>query len=54
LILAGLDTLTAAIGVLSLLEPARRPQLRDNPKRIRVFIEEIVPPGAVGTGWRPG
>ncbi|OBF01043.1 cytochrome P450 [Mycobacterium sp. 852002-10029_SCH5224772] len=45
LILAGLDTVTAAIG-FSLLELARRPQLRtelrDNPKQIRVFIEEIV------------
>jgi cytochrome P450 len=45
LILAGLDTVTAAIG-FSLLELARRPELRtmlrDNPKQIRVFIEEIV------------
>ncbi|MBL7507899.1 cytochrome P450, partial [Escherichia coli] len=45
LILAGLDTVTAAVG-FSLLELARRPQLRamlrDNPKQIRVFIEEIV------------
>ena len=45
LILAGLDTVTAAIG-LSLFELARRPELRDalrdNPRRIRVFIEEIV------------
>lgn len=45
LILAGLDTVTAAIG-FSLLELARRPQLRrmlrDKPKQIRVFIEEIV------------
>ncbi len=45
LILAGLDTVTAAIG-FSLLELARRPelraQLRDNPRQIRVFIEEIV------------
>lgn len=45
LILAGLDTVTAAIG-FSLLELARRPALRsmlqDNPKQIRVFIEEIV------------
>jgi cytochrome P450 len=45
LILAGLDTVTAAIG-FSLLELARRPQLRvalrDNPKHIRVFVEEIV------------
>jgi cytochrome P450 len=45
LILAGLDTVTAAIG-FSLFELARRPQLRaelrDNPRKIRVFIEEIV------------
>jgi len=45
LILAGLDTVTAAIG-FSLFELARRPQLRaelrDNPKQSRVFIEEIV------------
>ena len=45
LILAGLDTVTAAIG-FSLLELARRPalreQLRDNQRQIRVFIEEIV------------
>ncbi len=45
LILAGLDTVTAAIG-FSLLELARRPQLRttlrDNPKLIRPFVEEIV------------
>ena len=45
LILAGLDTVTAAIG-FSLLELARRPQLRDalrdNPRQIRVFVEEIV------------
>lgn len=45
LILAGLDTVTAAVG-FSLLELARRPELRamlrDNPKQIRVFIEEIV------------
>jgi cytochrome P450 len=45
LILAGLDTVTAAIG-FSLFELARRPklraELRDNPKQIRVFIEEIV------------
>jgi cytochrome P450 len=45
LILAGLDTVSAAIG-FSLLELARRPQLRaqlrDNPRQIRVFIEEIV------------
>ncbi|MEE6178003.1 cytochrome P450 [Mycobacterium sp. 050134] len=45
LILAGLDTVTAAIG-FSLYELARRPQLRDklrdNPRQTRVFIEEIV------------
>jgi cytochrome P450 len=45
LILAGLDTVTAAIG-FSLLELARRPQLRSklrgNLREIRVFIEEIV------------
>jgi cytochrome P450 len=45
LILAGLDTVTAAIG-FSLLELARRPQLRarlrGNLREIRVFIEEIV------------
>ncbi|MEO8815726.1 MAG: cytochrome P450 [Mycobacterium sp.] len=45
LILAGLDTVTAAIG-FCLLELARRPQLRhllyENPKQIRVFVEEIV------------
>lgn len=45
LILAGLDTVTAAVG-FCLLELARRPQLRamlrDEPKQIRVFIEEIV------------
>jgi cytochrome P450 len=45
LILAGLDTVTAAIG-FSLFQLARRPQLRaelrDNPKQTRVFIEEIV------------
>jgi cytochrome P450 len=45
LILAGLDTVTAAIG-FSIFELARRPQLRDalraDPKQIRVFIEEIV------------
>jgi cytochrome P450 len=45
LILAGLDTVTSAIGSC-ILELARRPalreQLRDNPKQIRVFIEEIV------------
>jgi cytochrome P450 len=45
LILAGLDTVTAAIG-FSLFELARRPELRDalrdNPRQIRVFVEEIV------------
>ena len=45
LILAGLDTVTAAIG-FSLFELARSPQLRDSlrddPRQIRVFIEEIV------------
>jgi len=45
LILAGLDTVTAAIG-FALFELARRPELRDalrdNPKQIRVFVEEIV------------
>jgi cytochrome P450 len=45
LILAGLDTVTAAIG-FALLELARRPQLgaqlRGNPRQIRIFIEEIV------------
>jgi cytochrome P450 len=45
LILSGLDTVAAAIG-FSLFELARRPQLRrelrDNPRQIRVFIEEIV------------
>ena len=45
LILAGLDTVTAAIG-FSLFELARRPELRiklrDNPRHTRVFIEEIV------------
>ncbi len=45
LILAGLDTVTAAIG-FAVLELARRPQLctalRDNPRQIRVFVEEIV------------
>jgi cytochrome P450 len=45
LILAGLDTVTASIG-FSLFELARRPQLREalreNPRQIRVFIEEIV------------
>jgi cytochrome P450 len=45
LILAGLDTVTSAIGscILELARiPALREQLRDNPKQIRVFIEEIV------------
>ncbi|AKN17118.1 putative cytochrome P450 143 CYP143 [Mycobacterium haemophilum DSM 44634] len=45
LILAGLDTVTAAVG-FCLLELAHRPQLRtmlrDKPKQIRAFIEEIV------------
>lgn len=45
LILAGLDTVTAAIG-FSLFELARRPslraQLQNNPGHIRAFIEEIV------------
>ena len=45
LLLAGLDTVTAAIG-FSLFELARSPQLRTalrrNPRDIRVFIEEIV------------
>jgi len=45
LILAGLDTVTAAIG-FALLELARRPplraELRDDPRQIRVFIEEVV------------
>ncbi|MDP7701997.1 cytochrome P450 [Mycobacterium sp. TY815] len=45
LILAGLDTVTAAIG-FALLELARRPklraQLRDDLREIRVFIEEVV------------
>lgn len=45
LILAGLDTVTAAIG-FSLFQLARRPELRvalrDNPRQTRVFIEEIV------------
>jgi cytochrome P450 len=45
LILAGLDTVTAAIG-FALLELARRPllraQLRGNLRQIRVFIEEII------------
>ncbi|MEI7715733.1 MAG: cytochrome P450 [Mycobacterium sp.] len=45
LILAGLDTVAAAIG-FSLFELARRPDLRvalrGNPRQTRVFIEEIV------------
>jgi cytochrome P450 len=45
LILAGLDTVTAAIGA-SVFELARRPELREklrgNLRQIRVFIEEIV------------
>ncbi|OBG21866.1 cytochrome P450 [Mycobacterium sp. 852002-51057_SCH5723018] len=45
LILAGLDTVTAAIG-FSLYQLARRPELRDalrdSPRQTRVFIEEIV------------
>jgi cytochrome P450 len=45
LILAGLDTVTAAIG-FSLFWLARRPELRaelrEDPRQIRVFIEEIV------------
>ncbi|WAC94098.1 cytochrome P450 [Mycobacterium sp. Aquia_213] len=45
LILAGLDTVTAAIGY-AIYELARRPQLRDmlrdNTRQARVFIEEIV------------
>ncbi|WP_301149072.1 cytochrome P450 [Mycobacterium simiae] len=45
LILAGLDTVTAAIGY-AIYELARRPELRDmlrdNPRQTRVFIEEIV------------
>lgn len=53
LILAGLDTVTAIIG-FCLFELARRPELRaelrDNPRQIRVFIEEIIrlqPPAPV-------
>jgi cytochrome P450 len=53
LILAGLDTVTAIIG-FSLFELARSPELRtelrDNPRQIRVFIEEIIrlqPPAPV-------
>ncbi|OBK46291.1 cytochrome [Mycobacterium gordonae] len=45
LILAGLDTVTAAIG-FALLALARRPQLRtdlrDDLRQIRVFVEEVV------------
>jgi cytochrome P450 len=45
IVLSGLDTVAAAIG-FSLLELARRPRLRkdlrENPSRIRAFIEEIV------------
>lgn len=45
LILAGLDTVTAAIG-FALLELARRPllraQIRDDPRQTRHFVEEIV------------
>ncbi|MGA8328856.1 MAG: cytochrome P450, partial [Mycobacterium sp.] len=45
IVLSGLDTVAAAIG-FSLLELARRPQLRrdlrENPKQLRAFIEEIV------------
>jgi cytochrome P450 len=44
-VLAGLDTVTAAIG-FALLELARRPdlrkQLRDDPDQTKVFIEEII------------
>ncbi|BBZ39569.1 cytochrome P450 [Mycobacterium conspicuum] len=53
LILAGLDTVTAIIG-FCLFELARRPELRvelrDNPRQIRVFVEEIIrlqPPAPV-------
>src|ERR1700755_3579242 len=59
LILAGLDTVTAIIG-FSLYELARRPQLRaelrDNPRQIRVFIEEIIrlqPPAPVAPRGGP-
>jgi cytochrome P450 len=45
IVLSGLDTVAAAIG-FSLLELARRPQLRknlrENPSQIGAFIEEIV------------
>ncbi len=53
LILSGLDTVAAAIG-FSLFELARNPQLRqqlrDDPRQVRVFIEEIVrlEPSAAG------
>jgi cytochrome P450 len=44
-VLAGLDTVTAAIG-FALLELARNPQLRselrDDPEAVKVFVEEIV------------
>jgi cytochrome P450 len=44
-VLAGLDTVTSAIGA-ALLELARRPQvralLRENPDKIPVFVEEVV------------
>lgn len=44
-VLAGLDTVTSAIGV-AMLELARRPQLRrrlrEKPDEVRVFVEEIV------------
>lgn len=44
-VLAGLDTVTAAIGS-ALLELARKPELRadlrDDPEAVKVFIEEIV------------
>ncbi|QLL05114.1 cytochrome P450 [Mycobacterium vicinigordonae] len=53
LILAGLDTVTAVIG-FSLFELARRPalrtQLREDPRLVRVFIEEVIrlePPAPV-------
>src|SRR5436190_18773441 len=44
-VLAGLDTVTAAIG-FALLElardPALRKQLRENPDQLKVFVEEVV------------
>ncbi|RAV02835.1 cytochrome P450 [Mycolicibacter senuensis] len=44
-VLAGLDTVTAAMGA-AFLELARRPQLRaalrDEPEQVKVFIEEII------------